>query len=266
MPVETHIDSALSRVERERTHVDEERQAYERFHSGVASLSPKPATAASVNPSTAGGCFSVSGGSQSESTTTDSRRIRELFAETVHKYSVADLDAKESLLETIQEELGDPIAFVLAPGTDAEVTTQIQSAICATTQQRRRELDAMGSALDRERESLQAAANDCQTITEWVVDHNQTSLLELGFPELRRCHEQLSTHRDRCEKRLLARQETIQATTSRDAQLSLKHRLLVRYLYQEFPVSYPILSTLTRLESVLADCQRTVRDHLTRRV
>ena len=37
MPIETHIDSALTRVERERTHVGEERQAYERFRSGVES-------------------------------------------------------------------------------------------------------------------------------------------------------------------------------------------------------------------------------------
>ena len=79
-------------------------------------------------------------------------------------------------------------------------------------------------------------------------------------------HEQLSTHRDQCEERLLARQETIQTTTSQDAQIGLKHRSLVTYLYQAFPVSYPVLSTLTRLNALLADCQRIVRDHLTRRV
>jgi len=266
MPIETHIDSALTRVERERTHVEEERQAYERFRSGVESLSPQPATAPSASSSVGGGSLSVSGWSQHDATTTDADRVRTLFTETVRPYSVADLDAEESLLETIREELGDSIAFALAPETEADVTPQVQSAICSTIQQRQRELDAMGSALDREQESLQAAANDCQTITEWMEDHNQTSLLEFGFPELQRRHEQLSTHRDGCEERLLARQETIQATTSRDARIGLTHRSLVTYLYQAFPVSYPVLSTLTRLDSLLADCQRTVRDHLTRRV
>ena len=160
MPIETHIDSALSRVEREQTHVEEESRAYERFRSEVTSLSPKPATAASAGTSAVGGCLSVSGWSRSESTTTDACRIRELFAETVRPYSVADLDVEEPLLETIREEFGDSIAFVLAPGTDAEVTMQIQRAICSMIKQRQRELDAMGSALDRERESLQVVAND----------------------------------------------------------------------------------------------------------
>jgi hypothetical protein len=266
MPIQTHIDDALTRVERERTHVEGERRAYERFYSEVASLSPQPATAQSAIRSAGVGSLSISGWSQSETTKTDARRIRELFSETVRPYSVADLDAEESLLETIRGELGDSIAVVLAPGTDAVVTSQIQRAICSTAQQRRRELDAMGRALDREKASLEAAAYDCQTITDWVVDHNQPSLLEFGFPELQRRHEQLSARRTRCDDRLVARQETIQATTSRDAQIGLKHRSLVTYLYQGFPVSYPVLSTLTRLDSLLADCQRTVRDHLIRSV
>jgi hypothetical protein len=266
MPIETHIDSALTRVERERTYVEEERRAYERFHSEVASLSPQPATAQSTGTLSAGGRLSLSGCSQSKPAKTDARRIRESFSETVRPHSVDDLDAEESLLETIREELGDSIAFALAPGADAEVTPQIQNAICSTAKQRRRELAAMGCALGREKESLEAAAQDCQTITEWVVDHNQPSLLELGFPELQRHHEQLADHRGRCEDRLYARQKTIQTTTSRDARIGLQHRSLVTSLYQEFPVSYPVLSTLTRLEALLADCQQTVRDHLTRRV
>jgi uncharacterized protein (DUF3084 family) len=266
MSIETHIKSALARVERERTHVEEEHRAYERFHSAVASLSIGPVPTQSASGPTVGGAVSVSGGSQSEATKTDAGRIRELFSETVRPYSVADLDTEESLLETIREELGDSIAFILAPNTDVRVSPQVQRAICSAATQRQRELDAMSRALDREAESLQAAADDCQTITDRVTHHDQTSLLELGFPELQRRHEQLSGHRDRCEDRLATRQETIQATTSRDAQIGLTHRSLVRYLYQEFPVSYPVLSTMTRLDSLLADCQLTVRDHLTRRV
>ncbi|WP_283402468.1 hypothetical protein [Halorubrum sp. DM2] len=266
MPIETHIDSALTRVEREQTHFDAERRAYERFQSEVASLSPQPATATSASPSAAGGALSVAGGSQHDAATTDADRVRELFTETVRPHSVADLDTEEPVLETIREELGDSLAFVLAPETDADVTPQVQNAICSKAQQRLQEITAMSSALNRETESLQAAARDCQSVTKWVEDHNQTSLLGLGFSELQQRHEQLSAHRERCEERLLARQETIHSTTSRDAQVGLEHRSLLTFLYQEFPVSYPILSTVTRLDALLADCQRSVRDHLTQRV
>lgn len=266
MPIETHIDSALTRVEREQEHFEAERRAYRRFHSEVASLSPQPATTASTNSAVAGGSLSVSGQSQYDATTTNADRIRELFAETVQPHSVADSDTEEPLLETIREELSDSIAFVLASGTDAAVTPQVQSAICSTAQQRQQELGAMIGALDRETTSLQTAADDCQTITEWIADHNQASLLQMGFSDLQQRHEQLSTHRKRCDERLHTRQETIHSTTSRGTQAGMRHRSLMTYLYQDFSVSHPALSTITRLNGLLADCQRTVRDHLTRRV
>jgi len=266
MSIETHIDGAMTRVEREQTHVEAERRAYERFQSGVASLSPQPAATPSTGPSPGGGTPSATGGPQHNAATTDADRVRELFTETVRPHSVADLDAGGPLIETIREELGDSLALVLAPGTDADVTLQVQSAICSKTRQRLRELDAMSGALDREAESLQAAARDCRTVTEWVTDHNQTSLLQFGFSELQRRHDRLSTHRERCDDRLRVRQETVQATTSRGGKTGLEHRSLVTYLYRGFPVSYPVLSTMTRLDALVVDCQRTVRDHLTRRV
>ena len=266
MPIGTHIDRALTRVEQEQTHFDAERRAYERFQSGVASLSPQPATALSTSSSAVGGTLSAAGGSQRDSATTDADRVRELFTETVRPHSVADIDGEEPLLETIREELGDSLAFVLAPETDADVTSQVQSAICSKTQQRLRELNATSGALDREAESLKTAAHDCQTVTEWVEDHNETSLLQLGFSHLRRRHEQLSIHRERCDDRLRVRQETVQATMSQGGKTGIEHRSLVIYLYQDFPVSYPVLSTITRLDALLADCQRSVRDHLTQRV
>ena len=123
MPTETHIDidSALTRVERERTHVEEERQAYERFRSGVESLSLQPVTAATTSPSAGGGSLSVSGRSQHDATANDVDRVRTSFIETVRPYGVADLDAEESLFETIREELDDSIAFALEPETDADM-------------------------------------------------------------------------------------------------------------------------------------------------
>ena len=265
MTIETHIDSALTSVEREQTHFDAERKAYERFQSEIASLSPQPATAPSTSLSPDGGTLST-GMPRNGAVTTHADRARELFIETVRPHSVSDVDTEEPLIETIREELGDSLAFVLAPGTDADLTPQVQSAICSKAQQRLRELTTMSSALDREAESLQAAARDCQTVTEWVETHNQTSLLEFGFPELQRRHERLSAHRERCGERLRARQEAIHSTTSRGAKTGLEHRSVVTFLYQEFPVSYPVLSTVTRLDALLANCQRTVRDHLTRRV
>lgn len=257
----------MTYVEREQTHVDEERQAYEHFHSEVASLSPQTPTNQSRNKSVTGKSISLSKCTQSHSAESNACRIRELFAETIRPYSVADIDTEETLLETVQEELGDSIAFVLAPGTDVQVTTQIQQTICSVAQYRQRELNLMAKILEQEYESIQAATHDFQTISNWVKQRNQSSLQKLGFDELQHNHEKLSSHRSCCEDRLYARQETIQATRiGQNAQISRKHQPVVTYLYQELPVTYPILSTITRLDMLLADCQRTIRDHLTRRM
>ena len=264
MSIETHIDSALTRAKQEQTHIEAESKAYERFLSGVTSLSPQPAAAPVTTPSAAGGTVSVPAGSQPDAATTDADRVRELFAETVRPHSVADLDTEEPLLKTIREELGDSLAVILASETNAGVSPQVQSAICLKSQQRLQELKTMRSVVDQEYESLQAADNDYQTASKWVEEHNQTSLAELEFSELQRRHEQLSTHRNRCEERLLARQETIHSMTSRDAQVSFKHDSLLTYLYQEFSISYPVLSTVTRLHTLLADCQQSVCNNLTR--
>jgi len=264
MSIETHIDNALTRVKQEQTHIDAECQAYERFLSGVTSLSPQPAAEPVTTPSAAGGTLSVPVGSQPDAATTDADHVRELFAETVRPHSVADLDTKEPLLETIREELGDSLGFVLASETNAGVSPQVQSAICSKSQQRLQELETMKSVVDREYESLQAADNDYQTVSRWVEKHNQILLAELEYPELQRRHEKLSTYQNCCEERLRARQETIHSMTSRDAQVVFKHDSILTYLYQDFPVSYPVLSTVTRLHTVLADCQRSVRNNLTR--
>lgn len=265
MAIQTHIDDAVERVERERTRARDERRAYERFRTEIGSLPVQSTDGRSASVSSAGGAASMSGWSPAASSA-GCRRVRELFSETVRPHSVADLDEEEPLLETIREELGESIALVLAPETDAELTPRVQRAIRSTADTRVRERKTLARALDRESQSLDAAADACQSITDWVTEREQTPLRRLGFSELRRRHETLSLHRRACTERLDARQETIQGTTSLDAQTGLEHHSLVEYLYLEFPVRYPVLSTMTRLDSLLADCQRTVRAHLTTRV
>lgn len=261
MVVETHVDVARETVARERGQIVDEQEAYEQFRRQVASISPTEAP-----PQTgAGGSGPI--GTQAAASTTDStncRRVREAFAETVRPHSVDAAD-EEPLLETIREELGDGIAVALAPTTDHGFTPQTKQAIFAAVCERLQDLDATTTSLDREAESLAAAATETETVTEWLRAADETPLPELGFEDLRERHERLDEFRDQCQQRLTVRQELLQETTSQNPWVGLNHRSLVVFLYQKFQVNYPVLSTIARLDDLLADCQRTVRDHLTRR-
>ena len=258
MTVETHVDAARERLERERDHIVGERRAYKQFRSEVAAVGT---TTPGGTGGRAGGVVSVA--EVAEPGTANCRQLLETFAETVRPYSVEDVDREEPVLETVREELGDGIALALSPSTDHGVTPQVKQAIAAKTAERVTELDSMLAALGREEDSLETAADEVTAVTNWLVEADQTPLSALGFDELRGRHERLERHRERCRELLTTRQEHLHS--SADARMTIYQRTVARFLYRSFPVEFPVLSTVTRLLETLVECQETVRDHLTRR-
>lgn len=266
MDIETHIDRARSRVAAEQEQITGEQRAYEQFRSEIDGVSvPSQSHQASERVTTAG---SVAAQSIQHRNQSDDpcRSIRDAFAETVYPYSVADLDGDEPLLETVREELGESIAVVLSPRTDQGVTPQIQAAIHSKITTKQHELDATERALNRERGSLCAAHDDLESVGDWLIRANEAPLETLSFERLREYHESLDSHKRTCRSRLQNRQEFLQRTTSCGGNAGVTHRSLVTYLYQDFPVSYPVVSTFTRLYELLSECQRTLRKQLVRTV
>lgn len=259
MPLETHVDAARERVEKEREHTVGERRAYERFRSEVA------AVGTTTPGGTGGQAGVVSVADSGDPGQTNCRQLRKAFAETIRPYSVADIDGEEPLLETVREELGDGIALALAPSTDHGVTPQVKQAIVARTAERVAELRAMTAALDREETALATVAEAVASVTDWLVEADETPLSSRGFEELRARHETLERHRERCRELLTERQSLLHSTPTADGQVTLRQRTVAQFLYRSFPVEFPVLSTVTRLLDVLSDCQRAVRAHLVRR-
>lgn len=262
--IETHVDSALETVEGEREALAEERAAYGRFRRRVESLSATEARPATGGSGTALGAVAArTGGDTGDSACA---KVREAFAETVRPHSVDDIGDDEPLLETIREELGDGVALAVAPTTDPVFTPRTKRAVLSAVHDRRHGIDATTDSLESEAESLEAVGETVGAITDWVMLAEETPLSSFGFETLHERHDRLTEYRERCERLLAERQALLHRTTGRNAAADVSHRSLVRYLYQPFPVVYPVLSTLTRLYDLLADCQRTVRDHLTHRV
>lgn len=264
MALTNHLDRATGRVADEQDVIADERRAYERFRTTVETTATDAHSTTSA-ASTGAGAAAV-GLQRRSRPDRGCSEIRAAFAETVRPYSTDDIDREESVIETLGAELGDSIAAALSPETTHEFTPQLKTAILAAVDDRHAELAVMERALTREAESLQTAVEAYDDITDRLLERNETSLFEFGFSELRQRHEALAADRETCERLLERRQELLASTTSRGGDAGINHRTLVRYLYQSQPATYPALSTLVQLDSTLADCQRTLRDHLTRRV
>lgn len=257
--VETHVDDALGRVEREIEHFEDRGAAVERFRRELDSIQPATAQPRAATDGGVGAVSPVTAGGASQC-----KEVRKLFAETVYRHSVTD--GEESLLQTIGEEFSEPISFALAPGTDQRFTPPVKQSVRSAASERLVEIESMQRALDAERESLRAAREGIEEITDWLCEADQTPLLELDFEALRARHDRLEEYRQRCDRLARARQERVHSTTSQAGAAGVDHHQLVEFLYQSFPVSHPVLGTLTNLDDVCEECQRRVRDHMIRRV
>jgi hypothetical protein len=261
------IRVVIDRVDEEVAHVEDTAKAFERFDTEVRTLD----TASLPNggggvPATGEVTPAAPAVRQSGPATARAEAVRSLFEETVRPYSVADIEESEPLTATMSEELGEGIAAVLDPSTPGQFTAKVQQSIHDAVEQRQAELRAMERALDIERESLVESLQRLEATWEWLEMANERPLSVLGFEALRERHEGLKTHRNRCETVATDRQAVLDRTTSEGAKTGLTHRSLVAYLSQERATTFPVLSAAARLDAICTECQRTVRNHLTRRV
>ncbi|QCC49172.1 DUF7260 family protein [Halobellus limi] len=262
MPVDTYTEQARTRVRAEREAVDEKLDAYEAFIRRVRDLQTEQ------TPSSVAGLTTTAGAahrSADASGTDRCRTVRTAFDETVRPHSVADIDETESLLDTIREEFRDALAVALAPTTEASFTLELKRTVLTEARSRRSEAAAVQKALGREESQLDDAAGVVDDVTDWIADANETPLTDLGFDALKRRHRRLADHRDRCEDVVRDRQAFLGRTTNNGVDAGVRHRGLVPYLYQTFPVDHPVLATVATLDATCRACQRSVRDSLVRR-
>lgn len=257
MTADTDIERARTRVEAERDALTAKREAFGSFIDRISGLAPDHNPTSSARTTV---------GTQHVTSATDGqcRKVRTAFAETVGPHSV-DEESDKSLLETIRAEFTEPVAVALAPTTEASFTLDLRRMLITEAETRRTEIETLDRALGREATHLQEASEATEEITAWIVDANETPLSALGFDALRQRHETLAGHRSRCETLARRRQDFLDTTTSNGVEAGIRHRQVLSYLYEDFPVDHPVLATVTKLATTCRECQRALRDHLVRR-
>jgi len=267
----TYIDAARERVDAERSAAEAKRAGLSSFADRVADASAESAPAGASGVTGTGGLARRTDASGAGGCET----VRAAFAETVHPHAVAgddaepgarpDASASEPLTTTIRREFTESIAVALAPASSVPFSPGLKRGLLAEVRRRERELDVLCRALDREEESLAAAADAVASVSSWVAAADETPLTGLGFDALERRHERLTTHRERCDAAAAERQSVLASTTGVGGDAGLRHRELVGSVYGGLAVDHPALATLARLDDVCRRCQRAVRAHLVRR-
>lgn len=265
MTVTTHVQTALESVERDRAQLADRIEAVDGFARGVDAIRPVSPIEPTMTAATGGGTLAASAAGSPSASPDRCREVRELFASTI---GAARDEAGRSapLRDQLSDEFGRELALVLSSERDRQFTPDVKAALLSAVRSRRADLYAVDTALATEADSLRSAAETVETVTDWLVRTDETPLSELGFDELRDRHETLSRHRERCRRVLRDRQAVLHDATAPADAARIPHQRLVASLYSDCAVSYPVLATLCRLEGCCADCQRTVRDHLVRRV
>jgi len=259
MTVDTHLDDALDQVEAEREQIEARLAAFDRFETRVRrveSVSPTGGTAAPVPD---GGTTAMAAMSR-DGATDRCDRVHEAFAETVGE------TVDEPAPAAMRGELTEEVTLALSGKTAHRFTPAVKGSVLAAAEERQAELDAVRTALGLEADSVRSAADRCAEITAWLASADETPLLSVDFEGLRARHERLAAFRERCDGLARQRQAVLTRTVSEGGAAGVEHRSLLGSLYGEFPTAHPVLSAAATLDAVCADCQKAVRDHLTRRV
>jgi len=262
MVIDSYIKRAETHLHTEQEAIDAKLDAYDAFISRVNKLQPDQ------RPSSAAGIGNIRTTHQyvDVSDTDHCKTIRKIFADTIRSHSVADVAKPESLLETIQEEFSETIAVALAPTTNASFTPEVKQMVLSDAKSQRMMIIASQQALNKEESQLTDTAEITSNITDWISNANETPLSDLSFESLMQRHETLATYCNHCEIVACKRQDFLRESTNNGIDANIRHQIFIPYVYQDMEVNYPVLATVANLASTCKACQRSIRDHLSRRV
>jgi hypothetical protein len=234
-------DAALDAVADERATLRDERDALVTFDRRVADIST--VTLSTGPPLVADP--QLSGQSLS--------RLRTAYAETVMATPHYEAEYGDTVAESLAAEFGDDLAAAIIGGT--ALTPELRDAVRAATDAARREREEFLDVLDREAESIAAAADDIEACSTDLDALDARPLSARNFDDL---HELWSTLPDleaRIEAVGLQRQEAIRGHRN---DLPGVPTDLCEYLYHDLAASYPVLASLADIGARLERARRRV--------
>ena len=251
-----HVWDAETLLDDELRRLAAERDAFSEFGKRVSDIEAAEATAAAAAP--------ASGGMVTATTTVADGRldsVRDAYRETVMDVEHFEEDYGEPLAENIAAEFGDGVAVAVVDGN--QLTPQLKAALLQSSREASQQRASFISTLEAEAESLEAATTALEEI-----DAEREALADAPMPS--RSYEELvgNWHRlgqlsDRCSSLVSERQRRLHELS---AALPPGAGELQEYLYEELPVSHPVLADSASVSEAVEELRGRVLQSLTRRV
>lgn len=222
----TPLSTADRILERERTEVTAERDAFEAFVERLATITPETEPAARVpSPAVAA----------REPVPDRIERVRAAYRETVMSVAHYDDVYGESLAENAAAEFGPDLAEGLRGDRSVPFTrlykNALRTAAAGAVQERRVFIDV----LHRESQSIERARTE---LTDLIAELDTTIIPE-WYQE---------TFADRLDRVATERQKTLR---TRQSLPSIEDHGLCTYLYERESWSYPVLTSVTRVHETV---------------
>ncbi len=186
-------------------------------------------------------------------TQTQDNPVLNTYRDTVMQLDHYDEDYGEPALENITRELGDGIAELICSsnGACAEIQSVIHHAVNAAIRQRKQYCEI----LTTEVESLQEWNRDIQSLHTTLTDLS-TAVSQNTSPEAQwRYRDTVERHRTELDSKVAARQQQITDLKENfnfpNTRGGIHNMNIFVYLYDELPVTFPVLADLAALADQL---------------
>ena len=242
-----HVERALEVVDAERTLLERERAAFERFLRRADRAQVAAASGPDLGPG------------QSTLVTSDSppdglRELRAAYRETVMAVSHYDREYGESLATHAAAELGESVAAGLLSG--APPASVVKAAVTDAARDARGSRADLLAVLDRERDSLLAVAADLGDLEQSAYELGQRVTAAGRSDELSAIDADLADLERECTD-LLQRRQDLLHNRSTAAISGVEDDSLLQYLYGGLETRCPALTDITA-------CLDSIRSHRTR--
>ena len=249
-----HVWDAETLLDAELRRLAAERDAFSEFGRRVAAIEAADTSAA---VQTTGGLMTAT------TTVADDRldRVQDAYRETVMGVDHFEEDYGEPFAENLAAEFGDSVAVAVVDGN--QFTPQLKAALMQSAQEATRQRASFISTLESEAESLSEAASTLEDVDAERESLGEAPLPSRSYEELVADWHRLGQLRDRCGSLASDRQRRLKELS---ASLPPGGGELHEYLYDELPVSHPVLADAASLSETVEELRGRVLKSLTRRV
>jgi hypothetical protein len=230
------LQRAMAAVRRERRRTTDELEAIHAFEHRVRSID------AETMAETGGSVASVA--VSRPHPTSGLRAVRTAYEETVMSVPHYVEEYDDSYAESLREEFSPDLASALTDGTNFNQRCKQATLSAGAASQSARE--SLVDALDAERESLSSVAEELSPIIEEVGKLSARSYDEAPFGTLDAYRARLVVLEDRCNDIATDRQTSL-FEQRRARWLPSNAPDIARYVYQNEPFEYPVMSTVADL-------------------